>query len=156
MMDETADDDALYVRDLMTDDPVVIDPDVSVERVMGLMQEAAIRHVPVVDEAGILGVISDRDLAFLHGVPGVFDKVGEGDVRALLEAPVGVVMKSRFLVERDVVSVGGDEPLKRAVDTMLANRLRALPVVGDDENVVGVLSAVDVLRWVSDEALAGS
>ena len=140
----------VYVRDLMTGDPVVVDPEVSVEQVLALMQEASIRHIPVVDDEGVIGVVNDSDLTFIHGVPGVFDKM---DVQAVLDAPVGVVMKSRFLVKRDVVSVGSDEELKRAVDAMLAHRLRALPVIDAKGEVVGVLSAVDVLRWVGDGVL---
>lgn len=152
-MNQTQDDSELCVRELMTENPVVVEPDVSLERVMALMREASIRHLPVVDEEGLIGVVSDRDLKFVHGIPGVVDKVEDDDIEALLKAPVAVVMKSRFLIERDVVCVGRDEPIGRAVDALLANRVGALPVVDDQKSVVGILSAVDVLRWVNDEVL---
>ncbi len=152
-MSDASAGEGLFVRDLMTEDPVVVQPEVSVGRVLGLMQEAAIRHVPVVDEAGIVGVVNDTDLSFIHGMPGVFDRLSDRDVENLLEAPVGVVMKSRFLVKRDVVVIGADDLLEKAVDAMLAHRVRALPVVDEEQKLVGMLSAVDVLRWVSDEVL---
>ena len=143
----------LTVRDLMTEDPIVVDPEVPLSRVMGLMQEAQIRHVPVIDEQGIVGLVSDRDLAFIHSLPGVFDKVEAGDVERALSAPVAVVMKSRFLVERDVEMVRGETSLKDAVDIFVATGVGALPVIGDDEEILGVLSAIDVLRWAADEVL---
>ncbi len=153
-MDEQNDDNRpVYVSDLMTADPIVVEPDVALSRVLALMREASIRHVPVIDEEGIVGVVSDRDLTFIHGLPGVSDKVDDSDVEEMLAAPVAVVMKSRFLVERDVVTVAVDTPLKEAIDMLVATRVGAVPVVDDDRQVVGVLSAVDVLRWAADEIL---
>lgn len=140
----------IRVGELMTSDPIVISPDVSVLKVRALMKEAAIRHLPVVDEEGILGMVSDRDLAFMHNLPGVFDNVDAGDVEAALEAPVGVILKSRFLVDRDVVAVGPATSLQEAIKIIVKTGVGALPVVDDEGAVVGILSTVDILRWVAD------
>lgn len=145
--------DGIRVQDLMTVDPIVVAPEVTLERVMALMQKASIRHIPVVDEQGIVGIVSDLDLKFIHSIPGVFDSVEPGDVEDALQAPVGVVMKSRFLIDRDVTSLQARQPLKEAVDLLLGSGLRTLPVLDDDNEVVGILSAVDILRWVSDDVL---
>ena len=145
--------DKMKVRDLMTADPIVSKADVTVEHILALMQKASIRHIPIVDEKGLFGVISDRDLMFLHGLPGVIDSIDEQDVRQVLEAPVSLVMKSRFLVDRDVVTVGEDAPVREAVNILVASKVGALPVVDDDDQVVGVLSPIDILRWVADEGL---
>lgn len=153
MDDQPSGSDNVSVRQVMTSNPIVVSPEVTIERVMALMQEASIRHVPVVDDDGILGMISNRDLSFIHSIPGVMKGVDEADVQKVLDAPVSVVMKSRFLVDRDVVTIGRDEPLTRAVDIFVASKLGALPVVDDTGGVVGILSAVDVLRWVGDDVL---
>lgn len=143
--------DDIPVRQLMTSNPIVVEPDVTVERVLAIMREASIRHVPVVDESGILGVVSDRDLTFIHGIPGVFDVIDDDDVQEALDAPVSVVMKSRFLVGRDVVTIGRDEPVQQAVNIFVGSKLGALPVVDESDSIVGVLSSVDVLRWLADD-----
>ncbi len=142
----------LVVGDIMTADPIIAEPDTTVEQVMALMQEASIRHVPIVDSGGILGVVSNRDLTFIHGLPGVFDKGGDRRIEEVLDAPVSVILKSRFLIDRDVVTIDRDAPLEQAVNILVGSKLGALPVV-DDEELVGILSTVDVLRWTADNAL---
>lgn len=142
--------DDIKVSDLMTGDPIVVDPEVEISRVLGLMQEASIRHVPVVDDDGLVGMVSDRDLAFIHGLPGVFDKLQKADIEAVLQTPIAVVMKSRFLVARHVEIVSVDAPVTEAIDIFIAAGINAVPVVGDDGDVVGILSIVDILRWVGD------
>lgn len=141
------------VRDLMTIDPILVGPEVTLRRVRALMNEASIRHLPVVDERGIIGLVSDRDLTFLHAVPGVIKEIDNARIEEILDAPVGVVMKSRFLVERDVVSVGPDDDLSRAVNLLIAAGVGALPVLDDQGQVVGILSTIDILRWIGDEVL---
>jgi acetoin utilization protein AcuB len=144
---------ATRVMDLMTTNPITINPDVTVERVMALMQEASIRHVPVVDDQGLLGMISERDLRFIHRLPGFYDSLGGEEVQRMLDAPVGVIMKSRFLVERDVTILEPEEGLKRAIDLIISTSVGALPVVDPDGEVVGILSATDILRRLSDDLL---
>src|SRR5690554_1332009 len=139
----------MKVRDVMTSDPVVVSPDTSIEAVLSMMLERGIRHVPVVDEDGIVGVVSDRDLTFIHSMPGVFTMLSPADVKGVLESSVATIIKSRFLVDRDVVTVGPDDAIARAVEALLMYRIGALPVVEGDE-VVGVVSVVDVLREAAD------
>lgn len=143
----------LCVRDLMTADPITVSPDISIRRVLALMNEASIRHLPVVDEHGIIGLVSNRDLAFLYAIPGVVPEFDEARTQELLEAPVGVVMKSRFLVERDVLSVAPGDELAEAVDLFLSAGVGALPVLDESGQVVGILSTVDIMRWVGDDIL---
>ncbi len=149
----SADGRIMKVRDVMTRDPITVEAETAMGHVKALMKEASIRHVPVVDDKGLLGVVSDRDLSFIHGIPGVFEGVKPEDVEAVMEAPVKRVMKSRFLVERDVETVQPDTMLKKAIDRLLVNKVGTMPVVDEDGEVVGVLSVVDVMRWVSDDVL---
>lgn len=153
MQRQSPDATSIRVRKLMTEDPIVVEADVDVERVLAIMRQADIRHVPVVDDSGLMGMVSDRDLAFIHGLPGVVDKLEDEDIEAVMEAPISLVLKSRFLVERDVVSIDADESLEVAVDIFVADKLGALPVVDEEGGVVGILSSVDVLRWVRNDVL---
>lgn len=139
----------MKVREVMTSDPVVVSPETSIEAVLLLMRERGIRHVPVVDADGIVGMVSDRDLTFIHSMPGVFTMLSPADVQGVLEEPVATIIKSRFLVDRDVVTIGPDDEVARAVEALLMYRVGALPVVEGDE-VVGVVSVIDVLREAAE------
>jgi hypothetical protein len=50
---------------------------------------------------------------------------------------------------RQVPPVREAAPLAHAIDRMVHERARALPVVNDDGEVVGVLTDLDALRWVA-------
>lgn len=144
----------MKVSDLMTRKPITVSPDVTIRQVLALMQGASIRHIPVVDEKeGLMGMVSDRDLKFLHQIPGVFDEFSEEKIIAALDAPIGVALKSRFLVNKDVIVLRGEEKLGRAIDLFVGSGFGALPVLDADQCVVGILSVIDVLRWVGDEVL---
>ena len=52
----------LRVRDVMTADPVTATPQDSVEDVMGLMTNRRIRHLPIIDDGKLAGMISIGDV----------------------------------------------------------------------------------------------
>lgn len=54
------------VRDHMSLYPLTLDPDVSVEQGRLFMQENLIRHVPVVENGRLVGIVSMRDLNALR------------------------------------------------------------------------------------------
>ena len=51
----------MIARDLMTANPVTVDPKASIAEAWDLMREMAIRHVPVVQDGALVGMLSDRD-----------------------------------------------------------------------------------------------
>jgi CBS domain-containing protein len=55
-------DDETPVRDIMTSPLVVTTPDTPIDECMALMTERRIRHVPVVDEGDVVGLVSIGDL----------------------------------------------------------------------------------------------
>ncbi len=156
MVQQDAELQSMQVRHVMTGNPISVEPDVTVERVMALMREASIRHIPVVDDRGIVGIVSNRDLASIHGLPTMIDGFEESAVEEALQAPVAAVMKSRFLIDRDVVTIDRDAPLEQAVNQLVGTKLGALPVVDADGNLVGIITPVDVMRWVADDIFAGA
>lgn len=57
----------------------------------------------------------------------------------------------RDIMETDVVTVRPDLPVKRLMEVLEENRISGAPVVDDEENVVGVVSATDVVRLAAEE-----
>jgi CBS domain-containing protein len=51
-----------FVREIMTESPVTIGPNCSVDEAMHLMTEHRIRHLPVIDQGRVVGVVSIGDL----------------------------------------------------------------------------------------------
>jgi CBS domain-containing protein len=52
---------AVSVGDVMTPQPVTVDPEVSLGRAMVLMQSRGFRHLPVVEDGKLIGMVSARD-----------------------------------------------------------------------------------------------
>ena len=122
----------MIARDLMTPNPTTVTPQASIAEAWELMRELEIRHVPVVQDGALVGMLSDRDLARL-------------DIARMLALPIVNVMSS------DVIAVEPESELSEIVDLLIENRVGALPVVhADTREVVGIVSYIDVLRAVQD------
>ena len=53
----------MRVTDVMTRDPITIDPEAPIGTALAVMREQRVRHLPVVDDQGqLMGIITDRDL----------------------------------------------------------------------------------------------
>ena len=129
---------------VMTRDPVTVDPHTTVAEVWDLMRELEIRHVPVVDRGALVGMVSDRDLAhFDIGRALVSD--GAEALRLELGTPVVKIMSS------DVVSVTPDAAITEVIDLLVEHKVGAVPVVrAGTREIVGIVSYVDVLRAVQE------
>jgi acetoin utilization protein AcuB len=137
-------EDRVTARDVMTANPVTVTPQATVAEAIDLMRELDIRHVPVIEGGALVGMLSDRDLAYLDVGRLLVDE-GVDALRRRLSMPVIKVMSS------DVIFVEPDTELADVVALMLESKVGALPVVQPDtREVVGIVSYIDVLREVQD------
>lgn len=125
------------VEDLMTTNVVSIKEADPIAIGLDLMVTSSVHHLPVVDsQARVVGMLSDRDL--LRGLAG--DK-GRTD-------PVGTVMS------RHVRAVASTTHAHVAAKLMMEGGFNALPVVGPDGVVAGMITSSDFLA-VAESALRG-
>ena len=128
----------LRVGDIMSVSPVTITPSTSVHEAQALMQQRKIRHLPVLKDGRLVGMLSDRDIRLVLPSPATSLTVWE--IRHLLDKlTVGEVM-TYF-----VMTTAPDCPVTEAVGRMLGHKVGALPVI-EDRQVVGILTRTDVLR----------
>ncbi len=123
----------LLVKDSMTREVVTLSPEDTAKVALALCRERRIRHLPVLEEGGLVGIVSDRDLR--AAAPPLGDP---GRAAALAEIRIGGVMA------RQVVTVAPDDPIEQAANTMRERRIGCLPVVESGE-LVGILTASDVM-----------
>jgi CBS domain-containing protein len=116
---------------IMTRDVVCVTPDVPLDDLATTLDELGISGVPVVDEeCRPIGVVTRADLI---GVAG-------GSLWATTVADV--MMPFAF-------SVPEGATLQHAVELMAAEGVHRVPVVGLDGTVVGIVSTMDVVRWLA-------
>ncbi len=129
---------------LMTAYPVTVTPQATIAEALDLMRDLDIRHVPVVDGGALVGMLSDRDLAYLN-VGALLTDQGADALRRELAIPVIKVMRS------DVICVEPETELSDVVGLLIEHKIGAIPVIRPDtQAVVGIVSYIDVLRAVQD------
>lgn len=131
----------MKVSSIMTSDLEVVSPQETVEIAARKCFEADIRHLPVVDDGQLVGIISDRDLkGFVWSFQNTFTQADED------RWPSTKIFE---IMHTDPVSVDPDSEVKDVLDIMVDNKIGAVLVVhGDDsQKLLGIVSYIDVLRY---------
>lgn len=127
----------LRVGNLMTVDPVVIDPEAAVHEAELLLKTYRISGLPVVEHGQVIGVISQTDLLNARSS----ELIGANWDR----------VKVRHLMSRPAVTVHLATTVRRAARVMLDEQIHRVVVVDPDGTPIGVLSATDLLRALLPE-----
>ena len=102
------------------------------------MQQHKVRHLPVLQDGCLVGIVSDRDIRLV--LPSPATSLAVWELRPQLDKLTVGAMMTCF-----VMTTVPDCLMTEAVGRMLGHRVDALPVV-EDRCVVGILTRTDVLR----------
>jgi len=128
-----------HVRDIMTRDVVTLGRNETLRTADDVMRLGRIRHLPVVDDDGLLaGIVTQRDL--FHG--GLIKALGYG-THARGRALDSLVVKEAMASE--VVTTTPDTPLSDAAKIMLERKIGCLVVV-DARKIAGILTEADFVK----------
>ena len=131
--------DKPLVRDYMTSNPTTLSPDEALLKAVLTIRSLNIRHLPVVVNGKLVGLITDRDVARVS--PSIVSKTSQEEYNKVFE---------QTLVERVMVknptAVSPDTPLSEAVGLLHDNKWGCLPVT-ENEMLVGIITLTDVLRY---------
>jgi CBS domain-containing protein len=116
------------VSDYMQAKPATLSPRGEVAEAAGICKTKDLRHLAITEEGEIVGLVSEHELRYEFE-----EHELEGD------QPLSAVMVT------DLITIGPDEDLAAAADTMIENGVSALPVV-DDRELVGLLTNSDVIQ----------
>jgi len=116
------------VREVMTDRPRCVTLDTPVSEAASLMESENIGSLPVLEGEELAGMITDRDIV----------------VRAVAKGKDPRGMPVREVVSRELVTVYAEEDLSDALTKMASEQVRRLPVVDEDNRLVGILAQADV------------
>lgn len=120
----------MLVSDVMTKSVVSIPPEMTLKEAHGILRDRGIRHLPVVKDGSLIGIVSDRDLRLatscLLGSPVAAD------------APVSKVMSS------DPATADVSDSIEDAAFRMRTRKIGSLPVMKGDQ-LVGIITGMDLL-----------
>jgi len=120
----------MLVRDIMRSPALAVSPDTALGEAYRLMREKGIRHLPVLDQDRLIGVVTDRDLRLATStlVPEPFPPGSR----------VGAVMS------RSPVTADPGDPVEDAARRMREGKIGCLPVL-ENGRVVGIITGIDLL-----------
>lgn len=133
----------MKVRNYMSSDVVTANLRDGLHQTFRRMLERGIRHMPVLGEhEELVGLISERDLRrpnFVDDGPNVANYYVLDNAVRVEEA-----------MTRAPETVGADDGIHAALDLLISHKYGAVPVVDAEGRLVGILSAVDLLRAFRD------
>lgn len=117
------------VRTRMSAPPITVQADSSYQRALRLMDEHRLHHVPVVDSEGrLVGIVTERDLLLAAS------HYGQADIEVA------------EIMHKGAVTATPEMTIAQAAELMLSKRIGGLPVVTDEQHIVGVITETDLLR----------
>ena len=123
------------VRSVMTPFPHSVKTGDPLLRARAMMVEHEIRHLPVIEDDELVGVLTDRDL------------------KRALDPDLGLPPKEELFVRdvfvRDAYVVEGSEPLDLVLEHMATNHIGS-SLVTRDGLLMGILTATDACRLFCD------
>lgn len=143
----------MRVRDVMSGDPITVDPEAPLGTAMAVMRSKEIRHLPVIDDAGqLVGIIADRDLRNAGFAPAIAEHLSlraQRRLRGLSGALEDLRVKD--MMTWGVETTHPEATIAHAAGVMLEKRLGSLPVL-ENGKLVGILTQRDMLRAVMEIA----
>lgn len=132
-----------FVREIMTSDVTTLEHDAKLLDAALLMRSSGFRHLPVVKEGRLVGVLSDRDVQ--RASPSMFSKISPEEYNQLFETtPIVKVMA------RDPTAVSPDTTVQEVVQLMFEHKFGSVPVVDGEQRLVGIVTTTDLLRILND------
>lgn len=128
---------SLCVRDVMVPRVFFIEATDSVKNSARIMNKFSVSSLVVLGEGGIVGIVTEKDI--LTRVVAIGQNPEEVTVREIMSEPI--------------IVTSPNIPLEQAVELMLMEKIKRLPVMeedGDKVRLVGILSMTDVAKIQPD------
>ena len=129
------------VARVMSENPVTVSPDTSVEEAYTLLEFGDVHHLPVVADGKLVGIVSTADLLKLY----------------LLDEPIEAMDKIRVasIMAASPVTLSHRASLRDAVERLSVGGFHALPIVGDDGELAGIVTSADLGLYLMQHLPAG-
>ena len=125
----------MFVRDAMCDRAEWIQPTVTIQQAARMMRDQAIGCLPVGENDRLIGIITDRDLAYRGCADGADPRTTE----------------IRHIMSKGIVWCYDDEDIDTAIHRMDAKKIHHLPVLNRSKRLVGILTLSDLASHASGD-----
>lgn len=127
----------MIVKEVMSENPVTIGPAAKLRVVNKLMKANKIRHVPVMKNGKLIGIVTEKDIRYAmipEKIPG--KKVPQGWNLDHL--------KVQDIMTKKAITISQETQVEEAARIIYSNKIGALPVM-KNAKLVGIISVMDIL-----------
>lgn len=129
----------------MTKDVLTIDINDSLQSANKLFRKHPIRHLPVLSENKLIGILSQTDILRISFGNAFSDEQENGDEAIFEMLSINQVMK------HSPVTTHPDSSINEAGELFTRREFHALPVVKDDK-LVGIITTTDIIKYFLNHA----
>jgi CBS domain-containing protein len=124
----------------MVQNPATLDRNETMDIAEAVMNLGRIRHMPVVDDGKVVGIVSQRDI-FRSALISAL-----GFSRKVTGALIKTIAIKEIMTEK-VITISPDASVKDAARLMMDKKIGCLPVV-EEGGLIGLVTETDMLRYV--------
>src|SRR5690554_4551551 len=132
------------VSTIMTTNVIKLNVSDSLNKAERLFKENKIRHIPVMDGTKIIGMLSYTDLLRISFA----ETIDEDD--EIIDVTVYDVFSIEQVMAKKLVCITPDTPIRDAAEILAKREFHALPVT-EDNNLVGIITTTDLIRYLLDQ-----
>lgn len=129
---------------IMTENVITLKRNDKLEKAEKLFKQHKIRHIPVVQDNAIVGMLSYSDLLRLSFADVTDDNDTAADVMVYSMFSIDQIMKKR------IVSVSPSNSIKEVAEILAQREFHALPVVNNNQ-LVGIVTTTDLINYLLDQ-----
>ncbi len=126
----------------MTKNPAYIGTSASIFDALNLLNDLDVRHLPVVENGQLKGIISDRDMRSFSASELEKAKMAGSVLNLSSKLSEGV---SNYM-SGSVFFVNPESPITEVIEIMLDQKVGAIPVIDTDNTLVGIVSYMDIIK----------
>lgn len=123
------------IKDRMSDQLITLTKDDKLADALLITCSKDVRHIPIVEDKKIIGLVSDRDIK--RNLPTRADEASVWDVMEQV--------KLEEIMTRQVLTIDKESTLREAALIMMREKVNALPVVDEDMVLLGIITTEDIL-----------
>lgn len=130
----------MLLKNWMTREVITVTPETSMMKVSKILKDKDIHRVPVVDDQGrLMGIVSDRDVK--DASPSKATTLDVHELYYLLSE-----IKIKDIMTRNPHTINVEATVEKAAVEMLEKKIEGMPVVDDDQQVVGIVTDTDIFK----------
>lgn len=131
----------MLAKDLMTIDPEYVNPETSLREVIATMNRYGYRHLPVLENGQVVGIITDRDIRLVLNSPVLDDE-------PLTRITVIDSVVASDCMTQNPLSVTGETPIYEVAGIFAKTKFGALLVMNNGR-LDGIITVIDLLNQLA-------